>query len=116
MRDLSLTLSQPFKSKSRGGTSASGVASSLPINLALLSLIVTIGFLYIFQVNTLGTRGYEIRQLEQQVKALDASNKQLQIQSSSLSSITKIQKDAEAFRMVPATNVTYIKDAGFALK
>ncbi len=112
MRDLSLVLSQPLftkKTKSAGH-------SALGINLALVVLIVTMGFLYLFQINSLGTRGYEIRQMEQKIKVLQADNKDLQIQSSSLSSITKIQRDAERMNMVPATNVTYIKGSDFALK
>ncbi|MBX4188030.1 MAG: hypothetical protein KW793_02740 [Candidatus Doudnabacteria bacterium] len=54
--------------------------------------------------------------MEQKIKMLQTENKELQIKSSTLSSITKIQEDAEAWRMVPASNVTYIKDAGFALR
>jgi cell division protein FtsL len=94
----------------------SGLFSVLLVNLVILGSIVTFGFLYLFQINSLGTQGYAIRQMEQQVKVLQAENKQLQIQSSALSSITKIQRDAEALKMVPATNVTYIKDGDFALK
>jgi cell division protein FtsL len=111
MRELALTLTQPFFSKSKGDT-----ASVFALNLSLVAMIVAFGFLYLFQINSLGTRGYEIRQMEQKIKILQADNKELQIKSSSLSSITKIQKDAEVLGMVPATNVTYIKDAGFALR
>jgi cell division protein FtsL len=112
MRDLSLAISQSlFAQKTKGES-----YTSTPINLALLAMIVTFGFLYLFQINSLGTRGYEIRQMEQKVKVLQAENKQLEVQRSSLSSITKIQQEAESLKMVPATNVKYIKDAGFALK
>ncbi|HYC79859.1 MAG TPA: hypothetical protein VEC17_02440 [Candidatus Binatia bacterium] len=112
MRDLSLSLPQSiFQKKTKGGTS-----NFTHVNIAILSLIVAFGFLYLFQINSLGTRGYEIRQLEQKIATYQDENKQLQIQSSSLSSITKIQQQAEALRMVPANNVTYIKDADFALR
>lgn len=111
MRDLSLALAQPFFKKTKGDSS-----SALHMNLAVLVLIVTFGFLYIFQINSLGTRGYEIRQMEQKIKVLQAENKALQIESSSLSSITTIQKDAETMNMVPANNVIYIKEADFALR
>jgi cell division protein FtsL len=84
--------------------------------VALLALITALGFIYLFQVNSLGTRGYEIRQLEQKIKALEAENKVLQIESSSLSSITRIQQQAELLNMVPASGVTYIRDGNYALK
>lgn len=115
MRDLSLTLSQPFfgaKKKTKTFTPA----WVLRFNAVLMALIVVFGFAYIFQVNSLGTQGYEIRQLEQRVSALEVEHKSLQIQSSSLSSITRIQQVAESLNMVPATDAVYIKDSGFALK
>lgn len=112
MRDLSLSVNQSVSRKKTKDDSS----SVLHFNLALLALIVAFGFVYLFQINTLGTRGYEIRQLEQKIKVLQAENKDLQITSSSLSSITQIQKDAESLQMVPAGSVTYIKDGDFALK
>ena len=112
MKDLSLALSQPlFKKKSK-----TNPIFVMRINLVLVALIALFGFLYLFQINALGTRGYEIRQTEQRIKVLQAENKVLQIKSSSLSSITQIQKDAETLNMVPASDVTYLKDNGFALK
>ena len=112
MRDLSLAISQPLQKKK----TKADPTSILQFNILVLALIVAFGFLYVFQINSLGTRGYEIRQLEQKIKVLQVENKALQLHSSNLSSITKIQKDAEALGMVPASNVTYIKDANFALK
>jgi cell division protein FtsL len=112
MRDLSLTLFGVFSRKE----SKSNSLSVIPINMAILALIVVFGFLYLFQINSLGTRGYEIRQLEQKIQVLQEDNKKLQITSSGLSSITRIQEQAENLRMVPANNVIYIKDADFALK
>ena len=64
----------------------------------------------------MGTRGYEIRQLEEQVRTLQAEQKQLQLQSSDLQSINRIQTDAQKLNFVPSTNVTYLKDSDFALK
>jgi len=77
---------------------------------------VTFGFLYLFQINALGTRGYEIRQAEQKIKTLELENKHLQIQASNLTSITRIQEQAQTLNMVPATNVTYLKETDFALR
>jgi cell division protein FtsL len=113
MRDLSLALSEPFFKKK---TKTAPASNLLAINLAVVALIAICGFVYLFQVNALGTRGYEIRQLEQKIKVLQTENKGLQIQSSSLSSITQIQKEAEGLGMVPANNITYIKGGNFALK
>jgi cell division protein FtsL len=115
MRDLSLTLSQPIFNVKKKSKTLNPVWV-LRLNIMLLALTVVFGFAYLFQVNSLGTQGYEIRQKEQQVKNLQVENKSLQIQSSSLSSITRIQQVAESMNMVPANDAVYIKDAGFALK
>jgi cell division protein FtsL len=112
MRDLSLTLAQPFLGRKK----AKNPAAVMQFNFLLIAFIVVLGFVYLFQINSLGTRGYEIRQLEQKIKIMQTENKALQIQSSSLSSITYIQKKAESFNMIPATNATYMKDTDFALK
>lgn len=112
MRDLTLSLTQALPKK-RSHTTSNTV---LHFNLAILVLIVTTGFVYLFQINALGTRGYEIRQLEQQIKTLEKDNKQLQVQSSNLKSITRIEEQAQALNMVPVSNVKYIKDADFALR
>ena len=116
MRDLSLSFAQPIFSSTKKKAKADSPSSVLHLNIALVVLIVAFGFLYLFQINTLGTRGYEIRQIEQQIKVMQVENKTLQIQSSSLSSITQIQKEAESLNMVPATEVTYLKEADFALR
>jgi len=111
MRDLTLTISSAFEKK-RSSSSISHRA----VNLVILVLIVVSGFAYLFIVNTIGTKGYEIRKLETQLKQLETEQKQLQIQSSDSQSINKIQLDAAKLNFTPATNVTYLKDSDFAFK
>lgn len=111
MRDLSLAIKQTEyirKPKSEHRT--------LRLNLVLLVLIVLIGVGYLLQINSLGTRGYQIRQLEVKLKQLEAEHKNLEVQASSLQSINRIEQEAKKLNFVPTGNVTYIKDGDFALK
>lgn len=85
-------------------------------NIALLGLITLMGITYLFIVNSLSTAGFKIRNLEQQVAKLEEENKHLQILSSDLGSIDKIQETAKQLNFVPVTNVSYLKDSDFALK
>jgi cell division protein FtsL len=69
----------------------------------------------LLQINALGTKGYQIRDLQQKITQQETAQKQLEIQSSGLKSITRIQTQAQAMNFVPATGVSYIKDGDFAL-
>ncbi len=111
MRDLSLTISGNFSKKRPGN-----LVSTRVLNLSMLSAIIFFGLLYLFQVNSMGTKGYEIRRLEQQVRQVESEQKNLQIKASDLQSIDRIQSNAQSLNFVPATNVTYLKDSDFALK
>jgi cell division protein FtsL len=111
MRDLSLAIPQGL-----GKRKTKSWSTTTQINVLLLILIAILGLSYLFFVNDLGTKGYEINKLEQQLDDLQDSQKQLQLQSSDLQSITRIQQQAQALGFVPATNVTYLKEGSYALK
>lgn len=97
-------------------TALGGVTKTQVINYMLLGAVIFLGFGYLFMVNSLGTKGYEIRRVEQKIANLEAEKNSLQLDASDLQSIDKIQSHAEKLNLVPSTNVTYIKDANFALK
>jgi cell division protein FtsL len=111
MRDLTLAMPVGLSAKR---TKAS--VSKKVLNLSLLIAIVFFGILYLFEVNDLGTKGYQIRNLEQQVRQVEENQKNLQIQTSDLQSIDRIQQQAQILNFVPSTTITYLKDSDFALK
>ena len=111
MRDLSLAISSSLDKKR-----ANSPASTKVLNISILIAIVFFGLLYLFQINSLGTKGYEIQKLQQEIKVLGDQQKSLQIQASNLQSISRIQEQATALNFVPSTNVTYLKNSDFALK
>ncbi|OGE79915.1 MAG: hypothetical protein A2660_00470 [Candidatus Doudnabacteria bacterium RIFCSPHIGHO2_01_FULL_45_18] len=92
------------------------VGSTYRWNIAILAAILLIGVLYFFTVNSLGTKGYAIRKLEQQILVLEESQKNLQMQATESQSINRIKANAQKLNFVPATNVAYLKDFDFALK
>jgi hypothetical protein len=111
MRDLTLTFPQ-FITKRK----TKSLESTWQLNLALLVGIIGLGLAYLFMVNSLGTKGYEIRKLDLQLRQVEAEQKVLQLQASDLQSINRIQTQAQQLNFVPATNVTYLKASDFALK
>ena len=112
MRDLTLSIpSMESKRKSKITPS-----STLQLNSILLVVIAVLGLTYVFEVNSLGTKGYTIRKLEQELKTMELEQKHLEVQVSNLQTINRIQRQADKLNFVPSTNVTYIQDSDFALK
>lgn len=91
-------------------------ARTTKINLLLIICTVIFGLAYFLQINSLSTKGYEIRRLEQKIKSLELEQKHLEMQSSSLQSISRIQEQANKLNLVPINNVAFIKDSDYALK
>ena len=112
MRDLTLAINQQTIVRKK----QANPAGTLRWNLAILASILILGLTYLFQINTLGTRGYNIKNLEQQIKQLELEHKQLEVQSSGLKSITRIQQEAQSRNFVPTSGVNYIQDGDFALR
>lgn len=90
---------------------------SLPqINFVIFVIIAALGAAYLVSINSLSTKGYEIRLLEQRIKQLEATHKNLEVQSSNLQSITRIQQEAAKLNFVPVRQTVFMKDGDFALK
>ena len=111
MRDLTLALGA-YEAKRK----TKNPATVQRLNLAILAAILILGLVYLFVINSMGTKGFAIKKLEQQLNQLEAEQKTLQIQSSDLQSINKLGAEAQKLNFVPTTNVTYIKASDYALK
>ena len=108
---MSLSISNEFSKRNTGSS-----VSTYRWNLAILVSSVALGLVYLFTINTLGTKGYEIRKLEQEVKLLSEQQKTMQMEASDMQSINRISDEAQKLNFVPASNVSYLKAADFALK
>ncbi len=111
MRDLSQTLSTTNSQKKTHHK-----ISTLQVNLILTGMITVLGLVYLFSINSLATEGFRIKQLSTQIAKLEDDHKDLELQNSTLQSVSNIQQQSALLNFVPATNVTYIKDDSFALK
>ena len=64
---------------------------------------------YLFQVNDLAVKGYDIRELENMIAGLKKENKQMQIREMELRSMYVIEKSAQNFNLVSPINVSYLE-------
>lgn len=82
------------------------------LSFVLATLISAMGIFYIFEVNNLATKGYEIRDLEKKLERLKKENEMLGIQAAELKSMYKIEEKTKELNMVVPKNVTYLNLPG----
>lgn len=74
----------------------------------LFFMILLLGSFYLYQVNDLATKGYEIRDIENEIKNLKADNEKNKIKEVELKSMHNIEKIAEDLNLVSSKNSTYV--------
>jgi hypothetical protein len=75
--------------------------------LTVLFVIFCSAF-YLFQVNDLAIKGYEIKDLENRIAELEKDNKKMQIHEMELRSMYAVEKVAPNFDLVSPVNVSYM--------
>ncbi|HRY82259.1 MAG TPA: hypothetical protein P5232_00925 [Candidatus Moranbacteria bacterium] len=74
----------------------------------LASLVLMLGIFYLYQVNDLATKGYEIKEMEKQIANLSQINKNNRIKEVELKSMYNIEKTAEGLNLVSSKGITYL--------
>ena len=82
------------------------------LSFLLVALVCAAGVFYIFEVNNLATKGYEIRNLENQLSKLKKENENLRIQEAELKSMYKIEEKTRELNMVVPKDVSYLNLPG----
>ena len=65
---------------------------------------------YLAVINISAVKGYEIREIENEIAQAEKENKKLQIEIAELSSSYNIKNEAENLNMVEADNIVYISE------
>ena len=84
--------------------------------LNLVSLVFAVGFctfisgaVYLYQVNNIATKSYEIRDLGNQIQQLDKESKKMEIREVELRSMYNIEKASQDLNLVNSNDVTYVE-------
>lgn len=97
----------------RGGVKIGLAAAGF---LTVIFVVLCSAF-YLFQVNDLAMKGYEIKELENRIADLEKDNKKMQIREMELRSMYAVEKVASNFDLVSPVNVSYLEIDGLvALK
>jgi hypothetical protein len=75
----------------------------------VLFFVVFFGAFYLREVNSLATKGYEIKQIENKIVELKEINKKNKIHEMELRSMYNIENEMKDFNLVSSTNVTYLE-------
>lgn len=71
--------------------------------------VIILGAYYLYQVNDLATKGYEMKDMETKIQQLEKDGKKLQIREVELRSMYNLEKATENLDLVNAQNVTYVE-------
>jgi cell division protein FtsL len=85
---------------------------NVTLNFLLVALICILGVFYIFEVNNMATKGYEIKSLENKINDLKKDNEKLKIQSAELKSMYNIEEKTKELNMVVPKNTSYLNIPG----
>jgi hypothetical protein len=110
-RDIKKRSSLNLASVGSARISIVGVVFFLVVGAAIF------GAAYIYQVNDLVAKGYEVRDLEKNIESLKKVAEDMKIKEVELRSMYNIEKETPNFDLVNASNITYMElNAPVAMK
>jgi len=79
-------------------------------------LLFAVGISYLMQANSLSTKGYEIKKLEQRLVELKETSERLELETRSLKAVETIQDEAKMLNLVPSKGVNYFPGNDYAFQ
>lgn len=87
----------------------SGIRSSA---LVLAAALILAGAIYLYQVNTIVSKGYEIKEVENKIQDLQKESQNLKIKEVELKSMYNIEKSMEELNLVISSSISYVETDG----
>ncbi len=82
------------------------------VGFLMIFFIIFISAFYLFQVNNLAIKGYEVKDLENKISELEKNNKEMQIREMELRSMYAIETAAKNFNLFDSANAVYLEIDG----
>lgn len=77
--------------------------------MSLMVMVIFLGIFYLYQVNDLTNKGYEIREIEAQIGELKKENDKNKIKEVELRSMYNIEKTTENLGLIASSDVSYME-------
>jgi cell shape-determining protein MreC len=110
-KSLSFVRSFSVSREKSGSTEEKGSGLSV-VGFVLLGLLLSASSLYLFQVNSLATKGYELRDVENKIQNSEKEINELKIEEVELKSMYNMEKATKDLNLVSSSEVSYIDIAG----
>ena len=85
------------------------------VNSLLAGLVILAGLGYLVQINGLATKGYQIKELEQQVASLQEVKADLELEALSLQSMDSVKDKVVGLNLVAVGQVEYLNPTPVAV-
>jgi hypothetical protein len=93
----------------RGALRGSAVLGVRKAGLALALAIFFSGAFYLYQVNDLANKGYEMKEVENKIAQLRQANERSKIQEVELRSMYNIEKSTGKFNLKNSSHISYLE-------
>ncbi len=87
-------------------------AGPVTMGYVIVFMIALLCFFYLFQVVFVSTAGYETSEMEADIKALEKSNSNLQLEINEAQSLQKIQDGIDQASLIPIEKVKFVTADG----
>ncbi|HLN18882.1 MAG TPA: hypothetical protein VK255_01800 [Patescibacteria group bacterium] len=104
-----LAMNRNKKFKPTNSNLGSAGLSLIGVCFILAFSLISLGAYYLYQVNDLATKGYEIKDMETQIQQLQKEGKKMQIREIELRSMYNLEKATQDLDLINAQNVTYVE-------
>lgn len=74
--------------------------------------MILFGFMYIWQTNTVSTKGYTLTDLEKRINTLETETRRLDVEIAQHTSIGNLQERLTSTNLVAATEIKYLTLSG----
>jgi hypothetical protein len=98
--------------KSARAAVSDGKTSLSAIIFTMVGCVIFAGSFYLYQVNNIAIKGYEVREAENKIQDLEKENQKLKIREVESRSMYNIEKATENFNLVNSANVSYVEMKG----
>ncbi len=78
------------------------------LNIVIFCMILLTGFAYIAEINSVTAKGYQIRELEEQISELTVHNERMELEVATLQSMQNVNERIRMLGMVPSGGVDYL--------
>ncbi|MBI2990226.1 MAG: hypothetical protein HYY51_03515 [Candidatus Magasanikbacteria bacterium] len=81
---------------------------SVSFRVSILFCVFVFSFFYIWQTNSVSTKGYEMSELEENIQDLRRENREIEVRIAENTSMEAIQRRLKSMNLVPAGKIVYL--------